>query len=237
MIKKRSKRRLSSPKRKALAESRDLKKRLVRSEIRNLKKRRTLAESRDLKMAGRFVLSRHSPNGETMEKLRIYKVTDHYVRYLHGVDDKVQYNKNARRPYVGIVFEFAGFRYFVPMESPKPNHENIKSGKHILRLDGGKYGILGFNNMIPVHKDALITYDIDKEPDLKYRELLRRQAEICNRMKADILDHAQKTYFDVTGKSNKFLMRISCDFKKLERACKGYDKDHKPKKASPKKVK
>lgn len=188
-------------------------------------------------MAGRFALSRHFTNGETMEKLRIYKVTDHYVKFLHGVDKKVQYNKDARRPYVGVVFQFAGLRYFVPMESPKENHKNIKSGKHIMRLENGKYGILGFNNMIPVHKDALIVYDIDKEPDQKYRELLKRQAEICNRKKADILDHAQKTYFDVTNNKNEFLVRISCDFKKLERACKGYDKDHKPNKASPQKKK
>lgn len=167
-----------------------------------------------------------------MKNLRIYKVTDHYVRYLHGVDTKVQHNKNARRPYVGIVFEFAGFKYFVPMESPKPNHVNIKAGKHILRLDNGKYGLLGFNNMIPVHNDALIIYDIDAEPDPQYKELLKHQAVICNRMKADILNRAQKTYFDVTGKTNKFLMSISCDFKKLEKACKAYNKNYKPKKNS-----
>lgn len=187
-------------------------------------------------MARRSALSRHSLNGETMEKLRIYKVTDHYVRYLHGVDSKVQHNKGARRPYVGIVFTFAGYQYFVPMESPKPNHANIKSGKHILRLDGGRYGILGFNNMIPVHKDALIVYDIDQEPDKNYKALLQRQIAVCNKMKADIIDHAQKTYFDVVGGGNKFLVSISCDFKKLERACRAYNKDHKPSSKPKKKV-
>lgn len=164
-----------------------------------------------------------------MESLRIYRISDHYIRYLNSWEPKVQYNKGARRPYVGIVFSFGGFKYFVPMESPKPNHEKIKPGKHIIKLANGKYGILGFNNMVPVHKDALIEFDFNTEPDEKYRELLKRQASLCNRIKADILNHAQMTYFDVVNNKNKFLMGISCDFRKLEKACKLYDKDYKPK--------
>lgn len=165
-----------------------------------------------------------------MESLRIYRVSDQYIRYLNSRDAKVQYNKSAKRPYVGVVFSFGGYKYFVPMESPKPNHTKIKPGKHIMKLDGGKYGMLGFNNMIPVHRDALVEFDISAETDVKYRELLRRQASLCNRMKADILNHAQMTYFDVVNKKNKFLVDISCDFKRLETACKKYRKDFKPKK-------
>lgn len=165
-----------------------------------------------------------------METLRLYKISDHYIRFLHGKDSRVQYNKDVRRPYVGVVFRFGGYNYFVPMESPKPNHANIKPGKHILKLDGGKYGLLGFNNMVPVHKDALIQFDIDEEKDVKYRELLKRQVSWCNKMKADILNHAQMPYFGVVNKNNKFLMQVSCDYKKLESACKSYKKDFKSKK-------
>ena len=164
-----------------------------------------------------------------MEAFRIYKVNDNYIRYLHGKDNRVQYNKNAKRPYVGVVFSFGGYKYFVPMESPKPNHVNIKSGKHIIKLKNGEYGMLGFNNMIPVHKDALIDFDINAEKDEKYKRLLQRQIAICNRMKADILNHAQMTYFDVVSNKNAFLVSISCDFKALEKACKSYKKDYKPK--------
>lgn len=153
-----------------------------------------------------------------MDNLRLYRISDHYVRFLSGCDPKVQYNKSARRPYVGVVFSFGGYRYFVPMESPKPNHVNIKPGKHIIKLDNGRYGLLGFNNMIPIHKDALVEFDIDAEPDRKYRELLKHQVSLCNRMKADILNHAQMTYFGVVENKNKFLVGISCDFKKLEKA-------------------
>lgn len=157
-----------------------------------------------------------------MDNLRIYRVREDYVRFLHSRDNKVQLNKNTKRPYVGVVFAFGGFKYFVPMESPKPNHAKIKPGKHIIKMDGGRYGLLGFNNMIPVHQSALIPFDIDKEPDPKYRNLLKRQASLCNRMKADILNHAQMTYFDVANGKNKFLIGISCDFKKLEKACSSY---------------
>lgn len=162
-----------------------------------------------------------------MENLRIYKVEDKYIRFLHSRDSKVQYNKNARRPYVGVVFSFGGFKYFAPLESPKANHKNMKPGKHFLKLDSGKYGIIGFNNMIPVHKDALVSLDISLEKDEKYRRLLERQATLVNRMKADILNHAQMTYFDVVNNKNKFLISISCDYKKLEKACKSYNKDYK----------
>lgn len=161
-----------------------------------------------------------------MNNLKLYRMDDRYIRYLHRVDNKVQYNKNARRPYVGVVFTFGKFQYFVPMESPKPNHAKIKSGKHILKLQNGAYGMLGFNNMIPAHPDALISFDIAEDPDVKYRSLLQHQIELCNRMKADILNHAQATYFDVTEGSNKFLVSISCNFKKLENACKRFDINH-----------
>lgn len=164
-----------------------------------------------------------------METLRLYRVKDGYIRYLNSRDNRVQYNKNARRPYVGVVFKFGSFKYFVPMESPKPNHVNIKSGKHILKLKNGEYGLLGFNNMIPVHTDALIEFDINTETDEKYKRLLQRQIATCNRMKADILNHAQMTYFDVVNNKNKFLIGISCDFKKLEKACKAYKNDYKAK--------
>ena len=165
-----------------------------------------------------------------MDNLKIYRVTDQYIRFLNSRDCKVQYNKGNRRPYVGVVLFVGEYRYFVPMESPKPNHVNMKAGKHILKLDDGNLGILGFNNMVPVHDDALIELDINQEKDLKYRELLRNQAVFCNKKKSDIYAKAAKTYYDVVNNKNKFLVSISCDFKKLEFACKTYKKDFKPKK-------
>ena len=103
----------------------------------------------------------------------------------------------------------------------------INSEKFPPKLEEHKY------IMVPVHNDALIPFDINAESDVKYKELLRNQAVICNRMKADIYDRASRTYFDVVNNKNKFLVGISCDFRKLEAACKTYKKDFKPKKRIP----
>lgn len=162
-----------------------------------------------------------------MESLKLYRISDKYIRFLKGCDSRVQDNKNRRRPYVGVVLLVGTYRYFVPMESPKPNHSKIKAGHHIMKLDDGKYGLLGFNNMIPVCDSALIEFNIDDEPDGKYAELLRRQISYINRHKADVLDHASKTYYSVVTKQTAFMLKICCDFKKLERACSRYDPDWK----------
>lgn len=158
-----------------------------------------------------------------METLRLYHISDKYIRFLKSRDSRVQDNKNRHRPYVGIVLHVGTYRYFVPMESPKPNHAKIKSGPHIMRLDGGALGLLGFNNMIPVHDSALIDFNVNDVADVKYADMLRHQISYINRKKADVLDHASKTYYRATTGKSKFLVDICCDFKKLERACKQYD--------------
>lgn len=164
-----------------------------------------------------------------MEKLRIYRVKDRYISYLSKCDNRVQKNKNARRPYVGVVLYVGEFKYFVPMESPKPNHANMKPGVHLLKLDRGNLGLLGFNNMIPVSDNALLAFDINDEPDEKYAELLRHQLAFINKNKADILAHASGTYYKVVKGNNEFLNRICCNFKALEKACQRYDPNYKKK--------
>lgn len=161
-----------------------------------------------------------------METLRIYRIDDKYIHFLKSRDPRVQDNKDRRRPYVGVVLYVGSYRYFVPMESPKPNHEKIKSGRHLMKLDNGKLGLLGFNNMVPVPDSALISFDIDQEPDKQYAELLRRQVSYINKEKANVLNHASQTYYCVKKKNNEFLMRICCDFDALEKACKQYDPHH-----------
>lgn len=164
-----------------------------------------------------------------MEKLKLYRVKNRYINYLSSQDDKVQHNKNAKRPYVGIVLRVDNYQYFVPLESPKPNHVNVKSGKHLLKIDGGNLGIMGFNNMIPVHNSALISFDINSEEDEAYIELLKRQVRWINKNKEKVLGHAQKTYNEVVVKNNSFMKGICCDFKKLERACNRYNPNFKRK--------
>lgn len=168
-----------------------------------------------------------------MDSLRLYRIEDKYIRFLKSRDSRVQDNKDKRRPYVGVVLRVGSYQYFVPLESPKPSHTKIKPGKHILKIQNGQMGLMGFNNMIPAHFSAIQTIDIDAEPDVKYAELLRRQASFINRHKAEVYTKASDTYFEVTNKKNKFLMKISCDFKKLEEACDHYDPLYRKKKPQP----
>ena len=171
--------------------------------------------------------------GRNMDKLRIYRITDKYICFLNSRDSRVQYNKNAHRPYVGVVLLVGEYRYFVPMESPKPNHVNIKPGVHIFKLAGGSLGMLGFNNMVPVPETALVEFDVSAEQDEKYKRLLQAQIIEIDRHRAEVLQKASKTYFEVVNKANPFLRRISCDFKALERACQIYDPNFKKSKQKP----
>ena len=100
-----------------------------------------------------------------MTYFRFYHIKDEYVAYLYRLDRRVQYNKGARRPYVGVVLQIRDMNYYVPLESPKPNHAHVKSGGPILKMDDGKLGIMGFNNMIPVRMQQLIEFDIANEKD------------------------------------------------------------------------
>lgn len=162
-----------------------------------------------------------------MADLDIYRIEDRYIRFLHSRDSRVQFNKDHRRPYVGVVLLVGEYRYFVPMESPKPNHVTMKAGPHLYKLDGGSLGLLGFNNMVPVPECALIRFDVNAEPDPQYRRLLQHQARAINNSQGAILHCASKTYFSVVTGKNKFLCKVSCDFRALERACKAYDPSRK----------
>lgn len=169
-------------------------------------------------------------NGVVNIKLRLYRVSEQYIVFLHSIDNRVQLNKGERRPYVGVVLSVNGIDYFVPMESPKPNHKNVKSGIHLMRIDEGKYGLLGFNNMIPVRREALIRFDIGDEPDEQYRQLLWNQIAWCNDHKDIICSHAEKTYNMVLSGKSMFHLQICCDFKKLEKASKRFDPNYRRRK-------
>ncbi len=150
------------------------------------------------------------------DKLRLYQMRDGFVEHLHKVDHRVQFNKGERRPYLGIVLEIGEHHYFVPLESPKPNHAQIKSGVHIMRLEDGKLGILGFNNMIPAKPHYLLEFDINELTDAKYKRLLQKQIEFCNKHRSEIRKKASKTY-DNVKKQVPFFRKVCCDFGKLEK--------------------
>lgn len=162
-----------------------------------------------------------------MNKLKLYKVDIEYIKYLYQFDKRVQYNKmkaddyTKRRVYLGIVLEIDRFKYFVPLEHPRNSHQKIKNNVFIFKIHNGKYGMLGFNNMIPVEKTELINFDINKE-NVKYRQILISQYHFCNKHINEIQAKALATYKN--RNKNAFFKKICCDFLLLEKKAKEYQR-------------
>ena len=83
-------------------------------------------------------------------RLNLYYISNDYIDYLRKFDDKVRFNKNHSRPYVGIVYTYNNNNYFAPLSSPKPKYQKTKkTAIDIWLIDEGKLGVINFNNMIP----------------------------------------------------------------------------------------
>ena len=162
-----------------------------------------------------------------MNNLKLYRIDVEYVKYLYKYDNRVQYNPNReneytqKMPYLGIVLQVNEFNYFVPLEHPRPSHSNIKNNVYIFKIHNGKYGILGFNNMIPVKDKELIKFNINEEKQ-SYKQILVSQYHFCNKHIAEIEFKAKSTY--ERSQNNSFLKKVCCNFKLLEEKCAKYNK-------------
>lgn len=161
-----------------------------------------------------------------MGKYRFYHISEKYIRFLYSGDKRVLHNKGQRRPYVGIVLKVNSTDYFVPLESPKPNHAKLRSGGPVLKLKGGNLGIIGFNNMIPVPSSALIEFDFNDVEDEKYRMLLINQLDYCNDNREIIQHRASTTYHKAVSGNVPHYSKICCNFRKLEQMCRSYNPHH-----------
>lgn len=63
----------------------------------------------------------------------------------------------------------------------------MKNGKDFRKINGGIYGAINFNNIIPVVDSALILIDIANMQDVKYRCLLQNQYNFIRADKDNIL--------------------------------------------------
>lgn len=158
-----------------------------------------------------------------MKKLKIYFIDNNYIDYLRKFDEKVAYNKNPNRPYIGIVYTYNNFNYFAPLSSPKPKHLSMqKNAIDIFKIKDGELGIINFNNMIPcpieVLKEAIPTIS-----DEKYKKLLENQLTYINLKKTKLL---KKIYsFQARYRNNNLQQNIldrCCNFILLEKMCKKY---------------
>lgn len=154
--------------------------------------------------------------------MKFYHIRDEYITYLHSADSKVPDNKHEKRPFIGIVFSVNEVDYYVPLSSPKPKHRTMKNSKDFRKIKSGEYGAINFNNMIPVVGEVLIEFNIQAEPDYKYRNLLQNQYRAVN-SDSDNIQRVARELYDMCQLAEQQLKPFErviknrcCNFKVLE---------------------
>jgi protein AbiQ len=98
--------------------------------------------------------------------LKFYTADIDYCNYLRKNDACVPYiqDEKSTRPFVGILLTVEDLNYFAPLASPKPKHKNMKNQLDFIKINGGEWGIINLNNMIPIHTNCLGKIDIKISP-------------------------------------------------------------------------
>ena len=175
----------------------------------------------------------------------IYEIKDNYVEYLritkgfNKVYDPKILVRSHERKYIGIVLKINNYNYFAPFSSPKKSDYNMdktirKSTFTILRMTKYNHkrkdkkellGTITLNNMIPVPDSELIKYDVDKELDIKYKNLVLDEMRWIEKNDAKIIEKSRNLYFtkknEETRKTlvNAKTLDATIDFIEIEKAC------------------
>lgn len=165
-----------------------------------------------------------------MERLSFVLVDSDYCDYLRKTDLCVPYTMDdkSKRPFVGILLKIHDMTYYAPLSSPKQKHLTMKNQVDLLKIDGGKYGVINLNNMIPIHNKSVnaISLDVlptDSHSEIQYKALLSNQLTWCNANRNDIISKAQKLYGIITnGKGWDSLIKRCCNFKVDEKMLQEY---------------
>ena len=164
------------------------------------------------------------------KNFKIVKVDAIYCDYLRDYDSKVPYNAGTKilRPYIGVLFTINNCEYFAPLSSPKPKHKNLKNTIDILKINQGEYGVINFNNMIPINESNYIEFDLNKIPKDKKEmlriNLLKNQLRWLTSNKKEVINKS-KLLYDLYTK-NKLPQNVKdrcCNFILLEEKCKEYN--------------
>lgn len=142
--------------------------------------------------------------------LKLFSVSDKYINYLkvengirHVFDNK-EGHRNHERKYLGIVISIDDFKYFAPLSSPKSSdyidgkiRPSNKSILRITKIDKGSEVLLStikLLNMIPVPDSELISYDVNKETDSKYKLLVADELRWIEHNDTKILEYSRIIY-------------------------------------------
>lgn len=167
-----------------------------------------------------------------IRNFKIVKVDYKYCDYLRQFDKRVPYNAGSKelRPFIGILFSVNGCEYFAPLSSPKVKHIHMKNNLDMVKIDNGRYGVVNFNNMIPVSLRNYVLFDLNATPkdtyELKRLNLLKSQLIWLNKNIRNVKGKALNLYNKY--KNNKLPERVKlrcCNFILLEEKCAEYNKN------------
>lgn len=115
------------------------------------------------------------------KKLKIVKVNSKFCDCLRKYDCRVPFNDVLKelRPFIGVLFKINDCEYFAPLSSPKIKHKKLKNTLDLIKIKNDKYGVINFNNMIPVYEKVYSVFDLNNKPidttEIKKFELLNNQ--------------------------------------------------------------
>ena len=164
------------------------------------------------------------------KSFKIVKVDSKYCDYLRTFDNKVPYNAGRKdlRPFIGVLFMVSKCEYFAPLSSPKPKHKLLKNTLDLLKINDGIYGVINFNNMIPVEKNNYIEFDLNKKTNDKNEmfriNLLRNQLRWLTSNRKEVLTKSKLLY--TLYKNKKLPQNVEdrcCNFPLLEEKCREYN--------------
>ena len=164
------------------------------------------------------------------QELRLVKIDSNYCDYLRKYDSKVPYNfdRKRNRPFVGVLFEVNGCKYFAPLASPKTKYLKMHNSIDLFKLKNGELGAINFNNMIPVTLNNVIMLELLEKNKTKeeriYIKMLKEQLYFLNRHKNILYRRSSKLYFNYVNKKLPInIYNRCCNFLLLEEKCKIYN--------------
>ena len=154
--------------------------------------------------------------------LKFYIIKDEYIHYLMEFDKHVSWNKEQKRPYLGIVLKIDKYLYFAPLYSYKKGYDKYKENPSFIRIKdrkGKNVSIIRFSEMIPVPENSIRLLDFNERGE-KYRDLLQAEIDFINKNKSTIYSKAKKIYKSVVVTKTLFFINISWNFALLEQKMK-----------------
>lgn len=170
--------------------------------------------------------------------MRLYSISDEYINYLRNYYPRIYSNKEDirihTRKYLGAVIELSGYKYYIPLSSPKLKHDYIivngqsqirKNSLIVIRITekSGEHmelkGTLQIGTMIPVPDSELIEYDANNEIDIDYKNLIWSELEYIRKHEDRIIKNAKILYTKKINNSQEKVVKYCLDFQSVEKCC------------------